>query len=330
MTLQNPFPLLLIPAAAAAIIYSRRILFAGVRFSSGDLVAGFENSLKARLSRNLILLRAAAVILLIIALARPVSPIADSYAESEGIDIVLALDTSTSMLAEDFKTGGKRRSRIEIVRTIVRDFIQGRKHDRIGIISFAGRAYMVSPPTLDYAWLMENLERVKSGMQEDGTAIGSGILTALQRLKDSRAKSKVVILLTDGRNNAGKITPLTAAEAAKALNIKIYTIGAGSKGPVPYPVRDPFGNVFYQPVQVDLDEDILAKIAAATGARYFRAVDTESLRKIFGEINSLEKTPIRERGYQEFNELFPYFLIPGLALILLEIVAENTFLRRIP
>ncbi|MDD2703416.1 MAG: VWA domain-containing protein, partial [Candidatus Omnitrophica bacterium] len=195
---------------------------------------------------------------------------------------------------------------------------------------FASRAYTVCPLTLDYGWLLDNLERVKTGLVEDGTAVGSGIAASVNRLKDAGAKSKVVILLTDGRNNTGVISPLTAAEAAKALKVKVYTIGAGSKGPVPYPVRDFFGNTVYQPVEIDIDEDTLIKIADMTGAKYFRATDTESLRKIYKEINVLEKTVIEEKGYSEYNELFAVFLVPGLLVLLLDIVLANTILRKIP
>ncbi|MDD5691502.1 MAG: VWA domain-containing protein, partial [Candidatus Omnitrophica bacterium] len=241
-----------------------------------------------------------------------------------------AIDCSTSMLAEDFRLGGQRQNRIEVVKSVVKDFIMGRKNDRIAIVAFASRAYTVCPLTLDYGWLLDNLERVKTGLVEDGTAIGSGIATSLNRLKDAKAKSKVVILLTDGRNNTGKISPLTAAEAAKALKIKVYTIGAGSKGPVPYPVKDFFGNTVYQPVQIDIDEDTLIKIAEMTGAKYFRATDTESLRKIYKEIDSLEKTDIEESGYLEYNELFNVFLILALVFLLSDIVLSNTVLRKIP
>jgi Ca-activated chloride channel family protein len=184
--------------------------------------------------------------------------------------------------------------------------------------------------TVDYSWLLTNLQRISSGMLEDGTAIGSGIAASLNRLKNSKAKSKIIILLTDGRNNMGKISPLTAAEAAKALKVKIYTIGAGSKGPVPYPVRDFFGNKVYQQIEADLDEDTLSKIASITQAKYYRATDTEALRNIYSEIDRLEKTPMQEKGFQEYKELFPLFLIPGLFLLFLEIILVNTAFRKIP
>jgi len=332
MSLHNPFVLILIPIAILLFLYKQKkqVSESGFKFSSGELVGRLKASFKLRLSQNLIYLRMLAVILLILALARPQSPVADSKIQSEGIDIVLAIDCSTSMLAEDFKLGGQRQNRVEVVKNVVKDFIMGRKNDRIAIVVFASRAYTVCPLTLDYGWLLDNLERVKSGLVEDGTAIGSGIATSLNRLKDSKGKSKVVILLTDGRNNTGKISPLTASEAAKALKIKVYTIGAGSKGPAPYPVKDFFGNTVYQPVQIDIDEDTLIKIADMTGAKYFRATDTESLRKIYKEIDGLEKTVIEEKGYLEYNELFNIFLILSLAFLFLDIVLSNTILRKIP
>ncbi|MDD5561643.1 MAG: VWA domain-containing protein [Candidatus Omnitrophica bacterium] len=332
MNLHNPLVLILIPVIILFFLYSRKkqAAVSAFKFSSGDLVSKFKGSFKLKLSQNLVYLRLLSVIFLILALARPQTPVADSKIQSEGIDIVLAIDCSTSMLAEDFKLGAERQSRIEVVKNVVKDFIMGRKNDRIAIVAFASRAYTVCPLTLDYGWLLDNLERVKTGLVEDGTAIGSGIATSLNRLKDAKAKSKVVILLTDGRNNTGRISPLTAAEAAKALKIKVYTIGAGGKGPAPYPVKDFFGNTVYQPVQIDIDEDTLIKIAEMTGAKYFRATDTESLRKIYKEIDGLEKTAIEEKGYMEYNELFGVFLALSLFVLLLDIVLANTFLRKIP
>jgi Ca-activated chloride channel family protein len=270
------------------------------------------------------------VFLIIFALARPQSPLEESKIQTKGIDIVLALDVSTSMLAEDFTLGGKRQNRLAVVKDVVKDFIKGRQNDRIGMVAFAARAYTVCPLTLDYGWLFENLERVKIGMVEDGTAIGSGLSSALNRLQDTRAKSKVIILLTEGRNNAGKISPLTAAEAAKALKVKVYTIGAGTRGLAPYPVKDFFGNKIYQPIKIDLDEETLTRIALKTEAKYFRATDTKSLREIYKEIDKLEKTPIEEKGYLEYKELFSTFLISGLGLLFLEIILNNTILRKIP
>ncbi len=333
MSLHNPSVLILIPLLIALFVLRIRRgprRQPGLKFPYGGLLGKPGTSLKLKLSKSLVYFRLVAVILLVLALARPQTPVADSKVQSEGIDIVLAIDCSTSMLAEDFKLGAQRQNRIEVVKSVVKDFIMGRRNDRIGIVAFAARAYTVCPLTLDYGWLLDNLARVKTGLVEDGTAIGSGIATSLNRLRDSGAKSKVIILLTDGRNNTGDISPLTAAEAAKALKIKIYTIGAGSKGPVPYPVKDFFGNTVYQPVEIDIDEDALIKIADMTGGRYFRATDTQSLRNIYKEIDSLEKTSIEEKGYLEYNELFGGFAVAALLLLLMEILLSNTILRKIP
>jgi len=268
-------------------------------------------------------LRLLVFVFLALALVRFRLPIEESKIETEGIDIILALDTSTSMLAEDFTLHGKRANRLDVVKDVVENFIRGRKNDRIGIVAFAARAYTVCPLTLDYGWLLENLKRVKIGMIEDGTAIGSALSVALKRLENTRAKSKIIILLTDGINNAGKISPSMAAEAARALNIKVYTIGAGTKGMAPYPMKDFFGNIVYQPVKIDIDEECLKDIASKTGAKYFRATDTKSLKEIYSEIDRMEKSSIEEKGYMEYRELFPVFLSIALALLLLEVVLKT-------
>jgi Ca-activated chloride channel homolog len=331
MFLRTPLFLILIPAALGAFYFARRWgKSSSFRFSSASLIQGLKPSLKVLASSKLAYLRLAAVIFIVLALCRPVSPVGEAPVETEGIDIVLTIDSSTSMLAEDFVYAGRRLSRIDVVKDVVREFVKARQHDRIAVVTFAARAYTICPLTLDYGWLLDNMERIKSGMVEDGTAIGSGLASSLNRLKNSKAKSKVVILLTDGRNNTGKISPITAAEAAKALSIRVYTIGAGSKGPVPYPVKDLWGNKVYQQVDIDLDEDSLTKIADITGAKYFRATDTQSLRRIYAEIDTMEKTILEDRGYQEYNELFPVFLIPGLILLLGEIILANTVLRKLP
>lgn len=332
MSFQHPIILILLPLVAALFFWRKRKpgISSALRFSSADLIRGLKGSLKLRLAKNIQYLRLAALILMILALARPRSPVAESKIQSEGIDIILAVDCSTSMLAEDFKLAGRRQNRLEVVKDVVASFIKGRQNDRIAIVGFAGRAYTVCPLTLDYSWLLENLARIKTGIIEDGTAIGAGIATSLNRLKDTKAKSKIVVLLTDGRNNAGKISPQTASEAAAALKIKVYTIGAGAKGAVPYPVKDFFGNKVYQNIQIDLDEESLTKIAASTGAKYFRATDSQGLKEIYEEIDRLEKTAIEEKGYLEYSELFPLFLIPGLVILFLEIILSNTILRALP
>jgi len=331
MLFKNPLFFLLLPIVVLALLYSRRRSEeASLRFSSQDFLNIFTSSLKVKLSQNIIFLRITSLILIALALSRPQSPIEESKIQTEGVDIILAIDSSTSMLAEDFKLGTKRVNRLSAVKNVVKDFISKRQSDRIGIISFAARAYTVSPLTLDYGWLLNNLERVEAGMIEDGTAIGSGISSALNRLKDTKAKTKIIILLTDGVNNAGKISPQTAAEAASVLGVKVYTIGAGTKGLAPYPFKDFFGNTVYKSVEIEIDEEILMEIASKTEAKYYRAVDTESLKKIYEEIDKLEKTAVEEKDYSEYKELFPIFLIPAVFLLFLEVILSNTILRRIP
>ncbi len=331
MTLRDPFLLLLLLLIPAIIFYSKRSRAnPGIIFSSGEFFRGLRPSFKLTLSRNVIFLRGLALFLIVFALARPQSSLEESVIETEGIDIVLVVDVSTSMLAEDFKLGGKRKNRLAVAKKVMEEFVEAREYDRIGLVAFSGRAYTVCPLTLDYGWLLQNLERTEIGIMEDGTAIGSGISSALNRLKDTESKSKIIILLTDGINNAGRISPHIAAEAAKTLGVKVYTVGAGTRGLAPYPVRDMFGNVVYQPIRIPIDEETLKKIASKTEARYFRATDTDSLREVYREIDALEKTPIEEKGYKEYKELFPLFLIPGLIVIFLELILSNTVLRRLP
>lgn len=316
---------------------SRRRTAAYFNFSSIGILKSAKKK-NALLRRGVLaVLRAAAIVLIILALARPQQAAEREKITSEGIDIILAMDVSTSMLAEDFKFGGARQNRLYVVKRVVEDFIKGRHNDKIGIIAFAGRAYTVCPLTLDYDWLINNLDRIKIGMVEDGTAIGSAIATSLNRLRQSKglpagrqAKSKVLVLLTDGRNNAGNISPQTASHAAKALGVKIYTIGAGTKGLAPYPVEDFFGNKVYQPIRIDIDDQMLTKVAKITGGEYFRATDTESLKQIYANIDKMEKTPIEETGFVEYTELFGRFLLAGIGVLVLEIILSQTFLRRIP
>ncbi|MDD5496301.1 MAG: VWA domain-containing protein, partial [Candidatus Omnitrophica bacterium] len=280
--------------------------------------------------RYLILFRASAIALMLVALARPMSVLEGSKMTSEGVDIVLAIDTSTSMLGEDFRLGTRRINRFDVVREVVKEFINKRRDDRIAMVAFAARAYTVCPLTTDYPWLYENLDRVRVGMIEDATAIGSAIASSVNRLRTSKTKSKVIIVLTDGINNAGTMSPIVAAEAAKALKIKIYTIGVGTRGLVPYPLKDVYGRTVYRDISIPIDEDSLKRIADITGGKYFRATDTEGLRKIYDEINRLEKSNIEHFGYREFSELFYYFLLPALIILALEIVLANTVFLRVP
>ena len=272
----------------------------------------------------------AGLALLIAALARPQQGKTISRVQASGIDIILALDVSRSMLAEDFTIGGQRANRLEAVKQVTRKFIESRPNDRIGIVCFAGRPYIVSPLTLDHDWLLQNLDRVRIGLVEDGTAIGSAIASASNRLKDREAKSKIVVLLTDGDSNAGKVTPATAAEAARALGIKIYAIGAGTRGFAPIPVQDPFGRTLYRNVKVEVDEAALKQIAEIGGGQYFRATDAESLEKIYEQIDKLEKSTVELSQYKQYRDLFPWCLGAGLAMVTLQVVLGQTVWRRVP
>ncbi len=299
-------------------------------FSSEDLVKDLRPTARVRLGKSLIVLRVIAIALMIIALARPQAILDGSKAVSEGVDIVLVVDTSTSMLAEDFMLGSRRINRFDLVREVVKDFIRKRKDDRIGLVAFAARAYTVCPLTTDYAWLNENLDRVRVGMIEDATAVGSAIASSINRLRNSKTKSKIVILLTDGVSNAGNISPLVAAEAAKALKIKIYAIAVGTKGLSPYPMKDYYGRTVYRNIPIEIDEESLRKISDITGGKYYLATDTEKLRSIYDEINRLEKSNIEHFGYREYSELFYYFLVPGMMLLMIEIFLSNTVFLKVP
>ncbi len=268
---------------------------------------------------------------LILAASRPQYGTTESEYRGEGIDIVLAVDISGSMLAEDFTNrSGERTNRLEAVKEVVHEFVPRRPNDRIGLVVFAGRPYTACPLTLDHGWLLRNLDRVQIGMIEDGTAIGSALATAAARLEASDAKSKVIVLLTDGQNNAGKVNPKTAAEAVAKLGIRVYTIGAGTRGLAPFPVRDVFGNRVYRPVPVDIDEPTLQEIARLTGAQYFRATDTESLRQIYADIDRMERTEFREPRYYAYEEAYPWFILAGLLLYCSELALRHTWLRVLP
>jgi Ca-activated chloride channel family protein len=268
-------------------------------------------------------LRLAALGLLIIGLARPQWGRNRTEIEASGIDILLAVDISGSMQALDFTLKGQRVNRLDVVKSVVADFISQRPNDRIGLVAFAGRPYMVCPLTLDHDWLRKRLNSLEIGMIEDGTAIGSAIAAGVNRLRDQQAKSRILILLTDGVNNAGKAAPLTAAEAAAVMQIKVYTIGVGRRGVAPMPVVDQFGRQRIIQAEVDIDEETLRKVAEQTGAKYFRATDTHSLEKIYSEINAMEKTIRKIRNFSRYRELF---VLPVLAALLL--LAAELFLSR--
>lgn len=268
------------------------------------------------------LLQWAAIALVILALARPQFKNTTVERHAEGIDIVLVLDISTSMRAEDLKP-----NRFEAAREVAKTFISNRRSDRIGLVVFAGNSYTVVPPTLDYELIKKLLAEVEMGVIKDGTAIGMGIATAVNRLKESKAESKVIILLTDGQNNAGKIDPVTAADLAQTFGIKIYTIGVGTKGMAPYPVTSPVFGTRYQQVEVNIDEEMLTQIAQMTGGRYFRATDNEALQKIYDRIDELETTKIEEIIYTETKDVYLRFLLPALALLIGAVVCDKMLFR---
>lgn len=279
----------------------------------------------------LFLLRGASLALFVLALARPQLGRSESKVRTEGIDIVLAVDISGSMQALDYKLDGKPADRISVVKNTVKDFIRERPNDRIGMVAFAGRAYIASPLTLDHDWLERNLDRIRIGLIEDGTAIGSAIGTAVNRLRDTKAKSKVIILLTDGVNNIWKVPPLEATRAAREFGVRIYTIGAGSNADAPIPVYDQAGHLLgHQLIHAELDEDLLKQIASMTGGQYFRAADTEALRNIYQQIDKMEKRQIETVKYEDWREVFPWFLAPWLGCLLAAVALENTRLRRLP
>lgn len=303
---------------------------AAVRFPTLGLARAIPYAGVRRWRWVLQAMRGLALALLVIALARPQKGKAESTYYGEGVDIMLAVDISGSMLSEDFTLDGQRASRLDVVKSVVKDFVAARAGDRIGLVLFSARPYTQCPLTLDHGWLLQNLARASIGMIEDGTAIGSGLATAAGRLEHSDGKSKVIILLTDGQNNAGKISPTTAADAVKALGIKVYTIGAGTRGLAPYPSRDLFGNKVYKPVPVDIDEEALKSIAQKTDGAYFRATDTPSLQQIYAEINRMEKTTFSAPRYLDYYEFYPWLAFPALALLGIEVGLGHTRLRKLP
>tara|TARA_B100000575_G_scaffold163450_1_gene130582 strand:- start:3491 stop:4489 length:999 start_codon:yes stop_codon:yes gene_type:complete len=261
---------------------------------------------------------------LIYGLARPQEQLTTVERNAEGIDIVLTLDISSSMKAEDLKP-----NRFEAAREVAKEFIDQRISDRIGLVSFAMQSFTVCPPTLDYRLLKELVDEVEMGVIQDGTAIGMGIATSVNRLKDSEAKSKVIILLTDGQNNAGEIDPVTAADLAIAYDIKIYTIGAGSRGTAPYPVDDPIFGRRYRNIQVDLDEEMLLRVAELTGGKYYRATDSQELLRIYQEIDTLERTKVEEIIYTDFTDLYPIYIALSLLFMTGYFLLKQFVLRSI-
>lgn len=327
---EDPWLLTLLVLVPLMIFYDwKKIGSSQVRFSSVRTFEQLKPSFSLVLRKGLVFLRVLAMALFIMALARPQSGVKSTEISTEGIDIMLCLDTSGSMRALDFKDQGKRATRLAVVKKVVGEFIRGRKNDRIGMVVFGEEAFTQCPQTLDYGVLLSLLDSVEIGMAGDSTAIGAAIGICTKRLKDLASKSKVIVLLTDGRNNAGSLSPLTAADIARTFNIKIYTIGAGTEGEAPFLVDSLFGKQYvYQ--KVDLDEKTLKEIAARTGGQYFRATHTEALEAIYEQIDKMERTEVKIKEYMEYEELFIYFVLPGLVLLLVEVLLANTRLRKIP
>ncbi|HZW38978.1 MAG TPA: VWA domain-containing protein [Ignavibacteriaceae bacterium] len=318
------FLLLIIPFLIYRYIKKNKKEEPAINYSSIELFNLTRTSIAERLKHLPFILRMIAIILLIVAFARPQSYLEGENIFSEGIDIALVVDISGSMLAEDFKP-----NRIEASKKVVDNFIQDRVADRIGLVIFSREAFTQCPLTIDYTVLRNLLKEVKSGMIEDGTAIGNAIANGINRLKNSKAKSKVIILLTDGMNNAGEVDPLSAAYIAQSYGIKIYTIGVGTMGQAPYPIRTPFGTQ-YQMVPVEIDEKLLKEIATLTNGKYYRATGNARLQAVYDEIDKLEKSKIEVTSYRKASELFYCWLEAAIILLLLEVILRSTVLRKIP
>jgi Ca-activated chloride channel family protein len=297
-----------------------------VGYAVQDLLPATRPAWKGRLLKNLFRLKMAALLLFILALARPQRLDTVQVDEQKGMDILLTLDISGSMASIDFRP----KNRLEVAKEVIGAFIEKRRTDRLGLVIFAATAYTKCPLTVDYDILKFNLQDTSIGELEDGTALGMALATAVNRIRNAPAKTKIIILLTDGVNNRGEIDPRDAAKMARDFNIKVYTIGAGTRGEAPYPVLDSFGRQQYVMVRVEIDETLLQEIARTTGGLYFRATDRDSLQTIFSEIDRWEKTRIKTRIFHETSDLFPYFLALGLLILLLVETARRSFLRALP
>jgi len=315
---------------AVLLLRGRSGAVAAIEYSDVGIARKVARAARSRAGRWVWLLPILAAALMIVGLARPIIGHGRTLITANGIDIVLGLDVSGSMQALDFKLADRRVNRIEVVKSVVSKFVDERPDDRIGLIAFAGKPYLVSPLTLDHDWLQQNLERITVAGADDGTAIGSAIAAGVNRLRGTPAKSKVIILLTDGMNNTGKISPMAAAEAAKAMGVKVYTIGVGVRGEAPIPVKDQFGNSRLMMAKVDVDEKTLQAVAAETGGMFYRATDTDSLQKIYEQINALEKTAQTAQRFEHTEELFRWALFPAVALLGLGFGLEHTRYRRLP
>ncbi|MCX8107987.1 MAG: VWA domain-containing protein [Verrucomicrobiae bacterium] len=330
MRFAHPWFLLLLGMLPVLVwLHERRTHQPAFLYSSVALVKHVAAIGRSHVGKILSRLRWFAVALCIVGLARPQLGLGEAKIRAAGIDIVVALDISGSMRSEDFHLRGRPANRLDVAKEVLISFIRKRPNDRIGLVAFAARPYIAAPPTLDHDFLLETISHLNIGTIEDGTAIGSALTAALNRLRDVQGRTRIIILMTDGQNNAGKVPPLTAAEAAQALNIKVYTIGVGTRGKAPLPVIQN-GYRVTRMVDVNIDEDTLKQIAQRTGGEYFRATDTERLRQIYDHIDRLEKTEIEARKYQRYEELFPWVVLPAFVLLMLELVLSQTVWRRLP
>ncbi len=312
---------LAIPALVYVYISRRRLRSGAIRYSDVESLKRADVRHTGRNRHVLFALRLFALAALIVAFSRPQTGVTSETVSAEGIDIVLAIDVSSSMLAEDLEP-----NRLEAVKAVAVEFVEGRRNDRIGLVVFAAEAFTQVPLTLDYSVITDLLGQMEVGMIEDGTAVGMGLATAVKRLQASDAESQVVVLLTDGRNNTGEIGPVTAGQMAKALGVRVYTIGAGGEGLA----RIPVGGRRYANVEVDIDEASLQEVAETTGGRYFRATDREGLSEIYEEIDALETTEIEVQNFTTYGELFHYPLAAGLLLLLIEVGLGQSVLRTLP
>ena len=300
-------------------------------YSSVQLVRGILNVTRTRSGAFLAALRWLILAILIIALAQPRLTKSETRVTASGVDIVVALDMSGSMASEDFEVGRERLSRLAMAKEVLKKFVKKRPNDRIGIVAFATQAYIASPLTLDHEFLLQNLARLELGtIDNNRTAIGSALSTAINRLRELKSKSKIVILMTDGQNNSGKVAPLTVAEAAQTLGVKVYTIGVGMRGMAPMPQFWQGRKVGYQMQPVDIDEDTLQKIANMTGGKYYRADNSQKFQAIYTEIDKLERTEADVKKFAHHDELFALVITPGLGLLLLEVLLRHTIWRRLP
>lgn len=338
MTFAHPYLLLLLLALPVlAWLKGKRGRQPAFLYSSVQLVKGIIGITRSNAGGILMKLRWLALAIFIVALAQPRLTQSETKVSASGVDIVLALDMSGSMAAEDdgFVLNGQQASRFAIAKDVLKRFITKRPNDRLGLVIFATHAFVVVPPTLDHDFFAENLDRLDIGMEgfdDHATAIGSALATCLNRLRDLKSKSKIVILMTDGENNSGKVPPLTAAEAAQAIGVKVYTVGVGTRGQARiFTGRiDPWGNKVYQKIPVDVDEDTLTKIANMTGGKYYRADSSEMMGKIYADIDRLEKTDAEVKKYVQYSEFFPWVIVPGLFVLLLEVILGHTVWRKLP